>query len=279
MEKYSVLMSVYCKEKAEYFRQAIDSMLSQTVQPDEFVLVCDGPLTPELDAMINEYKQAQPELFKVIRLEENRGLGIALSVGLQECSHELVARMDTDDISLPDRLEKQLSLMQANPQISAVGGQIAEFYDDPETVMDYRIVPQTHEDIYKRASSRNPMNHMTVVYKKSHVMESGNYDDHPGFEDYHLWVKMLSKGYRFMNIPDVCCHVRTGEGLAKRRCGVSYFRHTWRMEKLLREKGMLTLFQFWKNVSVRFVGTVLLPPCMIRVLYKKTMRQSKKSAH
>lgn len=274
MEKYSVLMSVYCKEKAQYFQQAIDSMLLQTVQPDEFVLVCDGPLTAELDSVIDGYEQAKPELFKVVRLEENHGLGVALNIGLQECSNELVARMDTDDISLPDRMEKQLTLLQAHPEVSAVGGQIAEFYDDPDHIIGYRVVPLEHEQIVSRAASRNPMNHVTVVYRKSQVMKAGNYPSHPGFEDYHLWARMLSKGQRFMNMDDVLCNVRADAGMHERRRGVAYFRHTWDMERVLLSKGLTKRFQFCKNVAVRFVGTVVLPARLRQKVFQKTMRQA-----
>lgn len=275
MEKYSVLMSVYCKEKAEYFRQAIDSMLAQTVAPDEFVLVCDGPLTPELDAVIDGYEQAQPELFKVVRLEENRGLGVALSIGLQECRNELVARMDTDDISLPDRMEKQLAVIGLHPEVSAVGGQIAEFYDDPNRIIGYRVVPLEHEKILERAATRNPMNHVTVVYRKSKVLQAGNYPNHPGFEDYHLWARMLSKGQRFMNTEEVLCNVRADAGMHERRRGVAYFRHTWNMERVLLSKGLTRRVQFCKNVAVRFMGTVVLSGRLRQMVFQNTMRRAK----
>lgn len=276
--EYSVLMSVYAREKAEYFKQAVDSMLSQTVPPDEIVLVCDGALTPELDQVIEGYESRNPDLFHVIRLEKNHGLGIALGIGLQACKNELVARMDTDDIALPDRLEKELAALEANPDVCAVGGRISEFYDDPEDVIGYRVVPLTHEEIRKRASFANPMNHVTVLYRKSSVLAAGNYPNHPGFEDYHLWVQMLSDGHKFMNIADVCCNVRADDGMHERRRGMEYFRYTWEMEKFLREKRVVTFFQFWKNVAVRFSGTVLLPPRLTNTLFQKIMRRPENPA-
>lgn len=276
MESYSVLMSVYFKENPEYFKTAIDSMLTQTVKPSDFVIVCDGKLTDELDSVIDEFKSKFPQLFNIVRLNENVGLGPALKAGLEQCKCELVARMDTDDISLPDRMEIQLKAFEKNPDATVIGGQISEFLNNPDEIIDYRLVPLTADDIYNRAKSRNPMNHVTVVYKKSQVLEVGGYDDLPGFEDYRLWVTLLSAGKKLINIENVCCNVRVGDGVYKRRGGIGYFKHTWNMEKYLRQEKMIYLFQFWKNVSVRFVGTVLCPNFVREYFFKKLMRKANK---
>jgi len=274
MEKYSVLMSVYCKEQATYFKTAIDSMLAQTVPPDDFVLVCDGPLTFELDAIIEEYCKKMPKLFNVIRLSENKGLGNALKIGVEACKYELIARMDTDDISLPDRCEKQLKMLSENPEISVVGGQISEFYDDPKNVIDYRIVPTSYEEIKKRAAKRNPMNHVTVMLKKSQVLLAGNYYDIPGFEDYHLWVQMLSAGLKLQNIEDVCCNVRVDRNMYGRRGGLTYFKRTLEMECFLLKSKLITIPHFCVNVAVRFCGTVLCPDFIKEILFKKFLRKT-----
>ena len=277
MESYSVLMSVYFKENPEYFKTAIDSMLTQTIKPSDFVIVCDGNLTEELDNVLDDYVNKYPKLFNIVRLKNNIGLGLALKAGLNECKCELVARMDTDDISLPDRMEIQLKAFEENPDATVIGGQISEFLNNPEEIIDYRFVPLKTEEIYKRAKSRNPMNHVTVVYKKSHLLEVGSYENLPGFEDYRLWVTLLSAGKKLINIDNVCCNVRVGDGVYKRRGGISYFKHTWNMEKYLREKKMISVFQFWKNVSIRFAGTVLCPNFVREYFFKKLMRKANKA--
>lgn len=196
---YSVLMSVYFKEKAEYLRDSIDSMLNQSVGPAEFVLVCDGPLTPELDAVIARYLNSEfGRLFKVIRLECNSGLGAALNIGLNECNSQFIARMDSDDISLPDRCEKELAILSTG-EIDFVSGTVLEFCDSPSNVFSCRKLPEDTESILEFAKKRNPINHPAVMFKKDAVLKSGGYQPFYLLEDYFLWIRMLSNGFRAQN--------------------------------------------------------------------------------
>ena len=273
MEKYSVLMAVYYKDKPEYLELAIESMLSQTLPPDELVLVCDGKLTPELDSLIDSYSERLKDFFNVVRLSENCGLGVALDKGLAACRNEIIVRMDSDDISEEHRVEKQMKVFLENGDISVVGGQIAEFSGEITNILGYRRVPLTHQEILKRAASRNPMNHVTTLFRKSDVLTAGSYRDLPGFEDYYLWVRMLSQGKVFKNIDDVCCYVRVNEGTYSRRGGMEYYRHTMRMEKYLLEYGILNKFQYIKNLIVRFLGVVVVPNKVRSFLFKKLMRK------
>lgn len=191
---YSVLMSVYAKENANYLSAAIESMLCQSCPPTQFVLVCDGPLTPALDKVIIDFTAAHPDLFRILRLPENQGLGFALQEGLSACECQLVARMDSDDIALPLRMEHQLAAMVADPCLDVVGGQIAEFVGDPRNIQGYRMVPISPEEVRQRAVRRNPINHMTVLFRRDAVLAAGNYQDMKGFEDYFLWGRMLASG-------------------------------------------------------------------------------------
>ncbi|MBE6631285.1 MAG: glycosyltransferase [Ruminococcaceae bacterium] len=275
MEKYSVLMSVYYKEKAEYFKIAIDSMLSQTLPPDDFVIVCDGPLTEELENLIAYYCEKYPEQFNICCIPINGGLGPALNKGLGLCKNGIVARMDTDDISLPQRMEKQIGFLMEHPEISVVGGQISEFSSDPEDILGYRRVPLIHEEITKRAETRNPMNHVTTVFRKEHVENVGSYKAFRGFEDYHLWVRMLRSGYKFANISDVCCNVRTPVDMYRRRGGFSYFKDTLKMEKFLLKTKTISIFRFISNISIRFVSSCLLDPKIRGKLFMRYMRDGK----
>lgn len=275
MEKYSVLMSVYYREDPMYFRQAMESMLNQSVKPSEVVLICDGELTPELDAVIDELYAQNEDLFHIIRFEKNRGLGFALQAGVEACSYDLIARMDTDDIALPDRLEKQLKVMEQNPQVSVVGGQIAEFIHSTDEIVSFRIVPQSAEEIRERAKKRNPMNHMTVLYRKADVLAAGNYQDLKYYEDYYLWARMLAKGYQMCNIGDICCHVRVGNGMYQRRGGKEYFHNALELERRLLGMKLINKREYIQNVIVRYVGAVLINGKMREFLFKKLMRTQK----
>ncbi len=270
---YSVLMSVYHKEQPTHLRVAVESMLNQTVPPSDFVIVCDGPLTEELDRVIDEFKNQAPELFQIVRLEENKGLGLALKEGLASCKEELVARMDSDDIATKDRMQKQLQFLKEHPEISVVGAQIAEFEETPDHIIRYRVVPECHKDILHKLKFANPVNHVTAVFRKEHVLKVGSYPDHPGFEDYHLWTKLLAEGYLFHNLPDTCCFVRADAHMLKRRDGWTYFKNTVEMEKLLRKKKLISPWQYLVNITVRFGGTVLLPHGLRKKLFSKLMRK------
>ena len=221
MESYSVLMPVYYKEKAEYFRESILSMLQQTVVTDDFVIVCDGPLTKELDAVIEEVQKQYPELFQIIRLREQQGLGNALCQGISFCKNELVARMDSDDISIPDRCRMQLESFQEQ-DIDLCGGNIVEFTADISDAGVKRQVPKTNEEIRQFAKRRNPFNHPAVMFRKSSVLKAGNYKDCLGFEDYYLWARMLGCGGKGYNIQKTLVYMRTGEGMYERRGGFGY---------------------------------------------------------
>ena len=269
---YSVLMSVYAKENANYLSAAIESMLCQSCPPTQFVLVCDGPLTPALDKVIIDFTAAHPDLFRILRLPENQGLGFALQEGLSACECQLVARMDSDDIALPLRMEHQLAAMVADPCLDVVGGQIAEFVGDPRNIQGYRMVPISPEEVRQRAVRRNPINHMTVLFRRDAVLAAGNYQDMKGFEDYFLWGRMLASGCRIANLPEICVLARVA-GLQMRRGGRNYFRQTVRLERSLRGCGLISVWDYYKNLLVRFCGTVLLPNSLRQRAYQRYLRQ------
>ena len=192
---FSVLISVYKKEKAEYLKQALQSVINQTLKPTEIVIVKDGPLTKELDDCIEDFQKQNSKLFKILSFKENRGLGLALRDGVKVCKYEYIARMDSDDISKPDRFEKQFNYLQKHPEIALLGTWITEFnkYENkPDTVTK---LPCTHQEIIKFAKRRNSFRHVTVVFKKTAVIQSGNYRDFLWFEDYDLFVRIYSSEY------------------------------------------------------------------------------------
>ena len=259
MEKYSVLMSVYKNEKAVFFRRALDSMLNQTIPPEEIVIVEDGPLTDELYEALKEYREKNPSLYTTVVNEKNLGLGPSLEKGLLSCRNELVARMDTDDVAFPHRCEEQLRYFEKSPELDLVGGDISEFIGEEDHVVAYRRVPQSDSDIREYIKTRCPFNHMTVMYKKSAVIEAGNYKDLFWNEDYYLWIRMLLKGAVFGNTGTVLVNVRVGEDMYKRRGGDKYFKSEKYLQDFMRKNKIIGFKTYFMNVLKRFVVQRLLP--------------------
>ncbi len=257
--KYSVLMSLYVKEKPEYLRLAIDSMLNQTVKPDEIVIVEDGPLMDSLYAVLDEYKAKFPQIVRTVKNEKNLGLGLALNVGLKDCKNELVARMDTDDISIPNRCGKQLRYFLDHPETTILGGQIEEFITNPKIAVGKRIVPETDKELKEFLKKRCPFNHMTVMFKKSDVIKAGNYQDWFWNEDYYLWIRLALEKFVFANLPDTLVHTRVGADMYQRRGGSKYFKSEIDIQKLMLQKGLINFGTFFMNCGKRLVVEKILP--------------------
>ena len=274
MQNYSVLMSVYHKEKPEYLRQAIESIQVQTVLTNDFVLVCDGPLNPELDAVIVAKQQEMGTVLNVVRLAKNAGLGNALNEGIKHCKNELVARMDSDDIAYPDRCEKQIAVFNTHSEVSICSGIVEEFTTDPNTVDTRRVPPETNAEIVEFAKKRNPFNHPCVMFRRSEVLRAGNYQDFPGFEDYYLWVRMLRKGCKGYNVQEVILDMRTGNGMYDRRGGSRYLVWVLRFQKYLYSRHFISTGRFLKNCIVR-TAVGIVPGSVREKFYHIFLRNSK----
>lgn len=224
MPTYSVLMSIYYKAEPEWFRQSVDSMLNQTVPADDFVIVCDGPLTRELEAILTRLEEDHPGLFQFIRLEQNVGIGAAANAGLSYCKNDLVAKMDADDIAVPQRCQMQLERFAANPALTVLGGFIAEFEDSPEEPFAIRAVPGENEAIRRFARRRQSFNNMTVMYRKSAVQAVGGYRELRRSEDYDLYLRLLHAGYYAENLEKVLVYARVNRGACSRRASWDTFR-------------------------------------------------------
>lgn len=265
-------MSIYKNEKPEYLKQALDSILNQTLLPDEILIVKDGLLTSELDKTLDEYA-AKNKIIKFLKFEKNRGLGLALRDGVLACKNEVIARMDTDDIAKSDRFEKQMHYLKYNPRIALLGSWVTEFSNnenDPDTVTE---LPCNYEEIKKFAKRRNPFRHMTVVLKKSAVINSGNYRNFLWFEDYDLWVRILQKGYIVANIPEYLVNVRADRTMFNRRGGIKYIQQEVMFEKFLLDINYINTIEFLQNILLRIIIRIL--PNKIRVIiYKKLLRKS-----
>lgn len=258
--KFSVITSIYKKDKPAYVKEALDSMLvNQSVKPNEIVLVQDGPVPYELSSLLLVYKDKYGDLMNIIKLEKNGGLGNALKLGVENAKYDICARMDSDDICLPDRFEKQLAYLDAHPECDIVGGQMTEFIDSPDNIVGRREVPLSNDEIYEFMKSRCALNHVTVMFRKQAVLKAGNYQDWFWNEDYYLWVRMMMAGCKFANIPDVAVNVRSGADQYARRGGKKYFDSEIGIKKLMLEKGMITRKEFFINYIQRFVIQLMLP--------------------
>lgn len=271
--EFSVLMSVYYKENPEYIKLSLDSVIKQTVPAAEIVLIKDGPLTKELDDIINQYGDKYAGLFRVFSLEENVGLGKALNYGVQCCKYDLIARMDTDDIAVPNRFELQIKEFIKDNELVLCGAQIAEFEDNPQVINGYRKVPLTQKEILKFSKKRNPFNHMTVMFRKQAILDAGKYQEMPYFEDYWLWIRILQKRYVVKNIDKILVNVRAGAEMLDRRGGLSYARASYIFLKATYDSGLICYSEYLVGLVIR-ISFVMMPTCIRKFLYNKILRKS-----
>lgn len=270
-QKYSVLMSVYYKEKAAYLRESMESIYHQTIPTDNFVLVCDGTLTPALDKVINEMQEKFGNRLYVHRLDKNGGLGRALNEGMKYCRHELVARMDSDDVSHKDRCEKELRIFKTHREVSIVSGVIEEFVGDISNVKLRRVVPEIHKDIVTFAKKRCPFNHPCVMYRKSAVEAAGGYKQFYHLEDYYLWVRMLQKGFIGYNIQEPILWMRAGSDMYKRRGGWKYVKAQLRLFRYMRKTGFISFGGYLFQSEIR-MGAAMLPNSVRKMLFRNFLR-------
>ncbi len=271
MEKYSVLMTVYTKDNPEYFSLALDSMVNQTYKPDEIVLVKDGPVVETLQKVIDDHTAAGAPIVQV-QLEKNVGLGLALNEGIKVIKNELIARMDSDDYSMPERCELQVKEFEKNPELSIIGCPVLEFVGTIDNIVGERKVPLTNEEIKKFAKKRDPFNHPTVMYRKNAVVAAGCYSDYRKNQDTDLWIKMLSNGVTCMNLADPVFRFRFDEGTYKKR-------KSWINTKILIE----IRYKAWKSgfnsfgefliVAAAQLGMYILPVGFQKFLYQKILRR------
>jgi glycosyltransferase involved in cell wall biosynthesis len=260
--KLSVLMAVYDKESPEFLRQSLDSLVTQTLPADEIVIVEDGPLRGQLHSTLATYAHRLPIV--LLPLSVHAGLGDALRTGLAACRGDLVARMDSDDLCVPERFRKQVLLLDAFPQVDVLGSAIAEFNEDPLHPHSIRTLPRSGEALLQFARFRNPLNHMTVMFRKSSVLAAGSYEPCPGFEDYHLWARMLTRGYFLFNTDEILVYARSGDRMQARRGGFTYLKRDIAFQTFLYRIGFVTASESIHNILLR--APVRITPVFVRSL-------------
>jgi glycosyltransferase involved in cell wall biosynthesis len=272
--KFSVLMPIYIKEEPQFLTESLNSILkTQTVIPSELVIVEDGPLTAELNEVLDNYYEQYPEIIKRLKLETNMGMGYAMNYGLNKCSHEWVFRMDSDDIAITKRFEKQLAVIKLN-EYDVIGSATEEFNDCIGDLDQYRRMPQKHTDIISFMKFRNPINHMTVAFKKEMALNAGGYWEKRYFEDYNLWYEMFKAGAKFYNIQEVLVNARIGNNMVERRSGYEYFQYENElMKKFFRDK-FINILEYRFITSIKLMLRIL-PVNVLSFIYQKMLRKSK----
>ncbi len=246
-------------DNPDFFDRALSSITDeQTIKPNEIVLVVDGPVSNEINNVINKYEKKY-EVFNVIRLEQNGGLGNALKIAVENATHELIARMDSDDVSVSTRFEEQLKYFEINPEIDIVGGDITEFIGEENNIVGKRSVPLSNESIREYMKTRCAMNHVSVMYKKKAVESAGGYQDWFWNEDYYLWIRMWLNGAVFANTGSVLVNVRVGEEMYQRRGGSKYFESEKGLQDYMLKNKMINHSTYIKNVTKRLIIQKLMP--------------------
>jgi lipopolysaccharide/colanic/teichoic acid biosynthesis glycosyltransferase/glycosyltransferase involved in cell wall biosynthesis len=258
-EPFSIAMSVYKSDNPQFFDRSLSSITEmQTVMPNEVVLVVDGPVSEEINTVISKYENKY-DCFKVIRLEKNGGLGNALKIAVENATYDLIARMDSDDVSVPTRFEEQLKFFKKHPNTDIVGGDISEFIGNENGIVGKRVVPTTNDKIREYMKKRCPFNHMSVMYKKNAVLTAGGYQDWFLNEDYYLWIRMWLNNATFANTGTVLVNVRVGEEMYQRRGGKKYFDSEKGLQDYMLNNKMISLPVYVENIAKRFIVQKMLP--------------------
>ena len=277
MPPFSVLLSTYNGDNPSQLEQSLDSIIHQSIVPNEIVVVEDGLLPQSLEQVLVTFELKVKNLvpncvFQVVKNDRNRGLGHALNDGLKYCSYELVARMDSDDIAKPNRFAKQLKVIEEQPEIQLVGSWVDEFSSDINHISTIRTVPEKPGDIYEYAKKRNPINHPTVMFRKQAVLDAGGYDTTSFSEDYFLWIRMLMNGCKFYNIQESLLFFRYSPETFKRRGGWKYACDEAKVQYRIYKMGFINCLELARNVGIRFT-TRILPNKVRKMLYMSALRK------
>lgn len=270
---FSVLMSVYKNDNPEFLEQALNSIYeNQTLKPNEVVIVIDGPVGDDILHILEDFAYGKDSIVKILPQSINKGLGTALNIGVQECTCDYIFRMDSDDVSLPERFEKQAKFIEQHPEVDVLGAGISEFNNSLNEQMRMRICPSSHEEILEMGKRRNPVNHVTVCAKKQSILDAGNYQPLLYSEDYYLWIRMMNLGYKFHNLEEPLVYVRIGNGFENRRGKRENIKSWKTIQQYMVDNGMISKFQLNKTMLMMRTFTYM-PGKIKNLLYKSFLRK------
>ena len=273
MEKnISVLMSVYKNDIPKNVITAVESVINQTLPPKQIVMVVDGPISEELEKTLSDLDKKY-DILELHYQKENQGLGKTMENGTKFCKYEFIARMDADDIAMPERFEKQMQVFENDPSIDMVGSNAQEFFNEPEDLAGVKIVPEAHEQIVEFMKARCPFCHMTVIMKKGMLEKAGGYQDWFYAEDWYLWIRMYLAGAKFYNIQENLVLARINYDTFARRGGLKYYKSIKGLLKYMKNNKMIGFVKYTKEKCRRFIGHVLIPKKLKNRMYKKYLRK------
>ena len=274
MEDISICMPIYYKESAETIRRCFDSLMKQTILPKQIVCALDDPSEPEVEECLKEIKETiEPELV-MCYCERGRGLGAVLRTGVEHCTCSYIARMDVDDIALPERLEKEKAFLDSHPDVDVVGSNIAEFEDSVDKVIAYRIVPEKDEECKRMLKRRDPINHMTAMYRRGSILKAGNYAaDMKSCEDTYLWTAFYQHGLRFANIQENLVLVHGGGEMYQRRGGKKAYAFVKKAIMFKKEVGLIKGAEALFQKTANYVILVAMPNSFRRFVYERILRK------
>lgn len=269
---YGVLMSVYKNDKVDSLKIAICSIISQTIKPNQFVIIVDGKVSIELENLLRLFEK-ENEFIEVFFLEKNVGLGNALNEGLKISRNNLIMRMDADDYSVPQRAEKQLEEFKKDNELDVVGSAIYEFHDDINVIESYKPVKESNEEIIKELKLKNSMNHPSVMFKKESLDEVDNYIELKFNEDYFLWVRLAIKNKKFLNIKEPLVYMRVTEDSYIRRRGYDYYLNQKELFNYMKKNSFISKKYYYFNLCNRFITKVILPTKWMKFFYLNFLRK------
>ncbi|MDM8260094.1 glycosyltransferase [Limosilactobacillus vaginalis] len=270
---FSVLMSVYKNDDPDYFDFALESIERQSVKPSEIVLVEDGLISDALHRIVEKHAKLFEGNLKIIKLKKNNGLGNALKIGIKSVSNQWVARMDSDDYSVPDRFEKQLNKIMAEPEIAIVGGQVKEFNSNIENIVGSRTVPIGYKEICSFLKWRSPFNHPTVMFNKRKIEKAGGYIPYGNLEDYYLWSRVIAKGYIVKNLSDTLTYMRVDKGIYSRRGRLSNIKYFYSLRNFLRRKKIINSYEEIVGDIIVTVN-IILPSIVRKTIYQNILHKN-----
>lgn len=271
LENYSVIMSVYQKVDPKYLKESIDSILNQTYKTNEFIIVKDGPLLDAQNDLLAEYLKKYSNTIKVLELEKNSGAGVAYNLGISNCTNKWAAIMDSDDIALPTKFEKQMNYLKKHHDIDAIGSNAVEFLNDTSNIVSTRIMPETNDEILKFAHKRCPMIQPTVIFRVSSVLSAGSYQESKLTEDYDLYIRMIMSNCKFYTYQEVLYFIRTSEDFFRRRGGIKYLKPILGFKYKYYKKGFYSFKEFIITAGSSLVVSII-PNSLRTLLYKKFLR-------
>jgi glycosyltransferase involved in cell wall biosynthesis len=267
----SALIPVHQAVDPAHLSRALESVAAQTRRADEVLVVEDGPVGPGLTRVLDDFGRAHPGWLRRVALPVNSGPGAAAALGMREARGEVVARLDADDIALPQRFEAQLQHLERTG-CDVVGSSMLEFEGDESNVVALRKLPETPDEILRYARTRSPINQPTAMLRRDAVLAAGNYVELGLVEDYELWARMLSRGARMANLPEPLVLFRCSPNMFARRGGLRHVRSEWELQRRMREYGLIGPGRQAANLVLR-LGFRLLPSRLLKVAYGQVFRR------